>query len=248
MLLDGERLEPLGSGIEVIVSKRHVFWTDTVLLANFTQPKKNDTACDLGCGCGTIPLIWSRDILPKSVLAVEIQTEAYDMARRSVIHNGLEDKISVVNADLRNLKGIAPAAEFSLVVCNPPYKAEGTGIVNPDNSLKAARHECECTINDIVACACTLLRFGGRLCLCQRPERLPDIIEAMRKYKIEPKRLRFVQLNANKPPKLFMIEGRRGGKPGGLKVENTLFLQDENGKCSKEMLKIYGSFAEGHEK
>lgn len=248
MLLDGEKLEPLGNGVEVIVSKHHIFWTDTVLLANFAQPRKNDIACDLGCGCGTIPLIWSREILPKSVLAVEIQKEAYDMAQRSIIHNRLEDRISVVNADLRNLEGVVPAAEFSLVVCNPPYKAEGTGIVNPDNSLKAVRHESECTIDDIAACASRLLQFGGRLCICQRPERLPDITEAMRKYNIEPKRLRFVQLNANKPPKLLMIEGRRGGKRGGLKVENALLLENENGKCSKEMLEIYGSFADGHKK
>lgn len=248
MLLNGEKLEPLGSGVEVIVTKRHLFWTDTILLANFANPRKNDIACDLGCGCGTIPLIWSREVLPKSVFAVEIQYEAFDMARRSVIHNNLEDRISVINADLRNLEGKVPAGEFNLVVCNPPYKAEGTGIVNPNNSLKITRHESNCTIDDIIASASRLLQFGGRLCICQRPERLPDITEAMRKYKIEPKRLRFVQLNTNKPPKLLLIEGRRGGNRGGLKVENTLFLEDENGKCSSEMLKIYGSFADGHKK
>ncbi len=248
MLLEGERLEPLGGGIEVIVSKRHIFWTDTVLLADFAQPRKNDIACDLGCGCGTIPLIWSREVLPQSTLAVEIQKEAYDMARRSFSHNALENRITVVNGDLRRLEGIAPAGRFSLVVCNPPYKAEGTGIVNPDASLKTARHEGECTLDDIAACASRLLQFGGRFCICQRPERLPDITEVMRKYKIEPKRLRFVHLNAGRPPKLLLIEGRRGGKRGCLKVEAPLFLENEDGSCSSEMLEIYGSFADGHEK
>ncbi len=248
MLLEGERLEPLGSGVSVIVSSRHTFWTDTILLADFAQPKKNDIACDLGCGCGTIPLIWSREVLPKSVLAVEIQDEAYNMAKRSISYNGLEETISVIRADLRKLGGIADAAGFSLVVCNPPYKAEGTGIVNPDSSMKTARHEGECTLDDIAACASRLLQFGGRFCICQRPERLPDITEIMRKYNIEPKRLRFVHLNAGRPPKLLLIEGRRGGKRGGLKVEKPLLLENEDGKCSSEMLKIYGSFAEGHGK
>lgn len=250
MLLDGEKFEPLGSGIEVIVSKKHIFWTDTVLLANFAKPKKSDLACDLGCGCGTIPLIWCRDsaTTPKNTLGIEIQQEAYDMAIRSVEHNNLGDKINIVNTDLRNLNGIAPAGVFNLVVCNPPYKAEGTGIVNPDDSLKAARHESKCTIDDITACASRLLQFGGRFCICQRPERLTDIIEAMRKYNIEPKRLRFVQLNTQKAPKLLLIEGRRSGNKGSLKVEPTLFLEDDNGKCSKEMIEIYGSFADGHEK
>lgn len=250
MLLDGEKLEPLGNGIEVIVSKRHIFWTDTVLLANFAKPKRSDIACDLGCGCGTIPLIWCRDSVtaPKSILGIEIQQEAYDMAIRSVEHNHLGDKINIINADLRNLNGIAPLGVFNLVVCNPPYKAEGTGIVNPDDSLKTARHESECTIDDITACASRLLQFGGRFCICQRPERLPDIMEAMRKYNIEPKRLRFVQLNTQKAPKLLLIEGRRSGNKGSLKVESTLLLEDDNGKCSKEMLEIYGSFADGHGK
>lgn len=250
MLLDGEKLEPLGNGIKVIVSKRHIFWTDTVLLASFAKPKKNDLACDLGCGCGTIPLIWCRtpETAPKKIFGIEIQYEAYDMALRSVEYNKLVDKINILNADLKKLNGIVPAGVFNLVVCNPPYKAEGTGIVNPDSSLKAARHESECTIDDICACAARLLQFGGRFCICQRPERLPDITEAMRKYNIEPKRLRFVQLNTKKAPKLLLIEGRRGGNRGGLMLEPTLLLEDENGNCSQEMLEIYGSFAEGHKK
>lgn len=250
VLNEGERLEPLGNGVEVIVSKRHLFWTDTILLASFSSPKKNDLACDLGCGCGTVPLLWCRkpETTPKKTLGIEIQHEAYSMAQRSVEHNNLGEKISLLNADLRKLDGLVPFGTFSLVVCNPPYKAEGTGIVNPDSSLKTARHESECTADDIAACASRLLQFGGRFCLCQRPERLPDITEALRKYNIEPKRLRFVQLNSKKAPKLLLIEGRRGGKKGGLRVEPALLLEDDSGGCSREMLEIYGSFAYGYEK
>ena len=123
------------NGIKIIVSGEHKFWTDTVLLANFAMPKKNDKACDLGTGCGAIPLIWSRNNIPKHVTAVEIQENACSMLERSIELNKIEN-ISVINADLRELDGLVKYSSYDMVVCNPPYKAVGTGIVNPDDSLK----------------------------------------------------------------------------------------------------------------
>ncbi|MDD6489186.1 MAG: methyltransferase [Clostridia bacterium] len=246
MLKDGEKLEPLGNGIKVIVSDEHRFWTDTVLLANFSMPHKNDKACDLGSGCGAIPLIWSRDGIPKKVTAVEIQSNACSMLERSIEYNSLQDKIDVINEDLCNLKGKVEFSSYDLVVCNPPYKAAGTGIVNPENAHKIARHEELCTMDDIAQTAAKLLNFSGKLCMCQRPERLSDVILSMRKYGIEPKRLRFVQQRANKAPKLFLIEGRRGGRPNGLIVEPVLFIEKEDGCFSDEMLEIYGAYKEAY--
>ena len=161
------------------------------------------------------------------------------MARRSVELNGL-DNISVVNADLKELKGVLPFGSFDLVCCNPPYKESGTGIKNPDGEKLLARHEEGCTIGDICLAAKNLLQFGGRFVMCQRPERLADVLEAMRSNDLEPKRLRFVQQRPEKPPKLFLVEGRRGGKKGGLVTESTLFIE------SDEMLGIYGSYKEGY--
>lgn len=246
MLKDGEKLEPLGNGIKVIVSKNHGFWTDTVLLADFSMPKKNDKACDLGTGCGAIPLIWSRDSVPKSVTAVEIQSEACSMFERSIKYNALENKIDVINADFCDLSGKVEFSSYDLVVCNPPYKAAGTGIVNPDKSHKIARHEEFCTMDDIAHTAAKLLNFSGRFCMCQRPERLSDVIVSMRNYGIEPKRLRFVQQRPNKAPKLFLIEGRRGGKPNGLIIEPVLFIEKDGGEFSDEMIKIYGAYKEDY--
>lgn len=246
LLLNGEKLEPLGSGIRVIVSKNHSFGTDTVLLANFSRPRKNDRACELGTGCGAIPLIWSRNNIPKSVDAVDIQNEACSMLERSIMLNGLEGRINVLNSDLCELKGKLEFSSYDLVVCNPPYKAAGTGIVNPHSSHKIARHEFMCTMDDIAEAASGLLNFSGRLCMCQRPERLSDIICSMRKYKIEPKRLRFVQQRISKAPKLFLIEGRRGGNPNGLIVEPTLFIENESGTLSEEMIEIYGAYKEAY--
>lgn len=239
MIKNGEHLEPLGNGIRIIVSDLFRFSTDTIILADFAKPRKGIKAVDLGTGCGTIPLLWSRSDKTTSITAVELQPEGADMARRSVELNGL-DNISVVNADLKELKGVLPFGSFDLVCCNPPYKESGTGIKNPDGEKLLARHEEGCTIGDICLAAKNLLQFGGRFVMCQRPERLADVLEAMRSNDLEPKRLRLVQQRPEKPPKLFLVEGRRGGKKGGLVTESTLFIE------SDEMLGIYGSYKEGY--
>lgn len=240
----GEKKEPLGSGTYVLVTDEHHFSTDTILLAHFCAPKKHEYAVELGSGCGTISLIWARDGLTKGITAVEIQQNACELMRRSVEMNGFGDKITVLNEDLRRLNGIIPFGSVDLVACNPPYKLGGSGIVNPLQAHKLARHECTCTAEDIITTAVSLLRFGGRLCLCQRPERLTDIMALMRKNSIEPKRLRFVQQRKTKEPKLFMIEGKKGANPGGLIVMPTLFIEDDKGGFSQEMMNIYGSYKE----
>lgn len=239
-----ERKEPLGNGTYVLVTDEHHFSTDTILLANFCAPKKHETAVELGSGCGTISLIWARDGLTKGITAVEIQQNACELMKRSVIMNGFEDKITVLNKDLRSLKGVIPFGSADLVACNPPYKFGGSGIVNPLEAHKLARHECTCTARDITEAASSLLRFGGRFCMCQRPERLTDIISLMRENHLEPKRLRFVQQRKSKEPKLFMIEGKKGANPGGLAVMPTLFIEDGQGGFSQEMLDIYGTYKE----
>jgi tRNA1(Val) A37 N6-methylase TrmN6 len=245
MLKNGEHFEPLGNGIEIIVSDLFHFSTDTILLADFAKPKANSKAVDLGTGCGTIPLLWARSNKSAEINAVEIQHQGYDMTSRSIIHNGI-DNIKAINCDLKKLKGVLPFGYFDLVSCNPPYKEIGTGIKNPDEEKLIARHEDSCTIDDITLCAKNLLQFGGRFCMCQRPERLTDVLLSMRKNDLEPKRLRFVQQRESKNPKLFLVEGRRGSKPSSLVVEKTLFIEDSTGDFSQEMKDIYGSYKEDY--
>lgn len=245
MLKTDEHFEPLGNGIEVIVSKIHRFGTDTVLLADFSKPKEWENACELGSGCGAISFIWCREKPPKHITAVELQSDGADMISRGAKHNGLESRIDVLNEDLRNLSVLTPGS-FDVVACNPPYKQHGGGIINPEQGRLLARHEYTCTIEDVCKSAARLLRFGGRLCICQRPERLSDIICAMRESGIEPKRLRLVQQRKNKAPKLFLIEGKKGGKCGGLVVGDTLLIENENGGWSDEMIEIYGDYKTGH--
>lgn len=241
--MENINLEPLGNGIKIYVSKSYHFSTDTILLADFAAPKHGKKCVDLGTGCGTIPLLWLKRDQSLSVDAVEIQKNACELAQKSAGLNGIsEDNLRIHNADLRELKGKLPFGYYDLVACNPPYKLGGSGITNPESEKLIARHECECTLDDICGAASSLLQFGGRLCVCQRPERLADVMESMRKFNIEPKRLRLVQQRKSKAPKLFLLEGRKNGNRGFLDVLPTLFIEDERGDFSAEMLEIYGDY------
>lgn len=245
------RLEPLGSGIKIYVSDAHHFTTDTILLANFSAPKNGERIVELGSGCGTIPLLTIRDSSPASITALEIQEEAVELLQKSLsynLENGI-DKASLItplHGDIREIKELLPAGESDLVVCNPPYKLPGSGITNPDESKKTARHETECTLDDICSAAEWLLRFGGRFVMCQRPERLTDVLGCMRDHGMEPKKLRFVQGRADKAPKLFLCEAKRGAKRGYMDVMPALIVEDEN-RFTDEMRQIYGCYKDGYD-
>ncbi len=245
VLMNDIHREPLGNGIEVYVSESYRFSTDTVLLADFSKQPHTKKRADLGSGCGVIPLLWLRDDPGLSVTAVELQENACELLRKSVAFNHLEERLTVCCADLRDLKGRLPFGAFDAVACNPPYKQDGTGLKNPESAKLIARHEAECTLDDVCGAASRLLQFGGKFFLCQRPERLPDVTESMRRFDLEPKRLRFVQQRKSKAPKLFLIEGRKGGRRGFLDVMPTLFIEDESGGLSKEMTEIYGCYRLG---
>lgn len=244
MLKEGEHFEPLGENISVIVSDENHFSTDTILLADFASPKKYEKVIELGSGCGTIPLIWCRNNPPKSITAVELQPEGADMLKRSVEYNSLNGIINVINGDLRNLDGLVEFGSFDMVVMNPPYKIGGGGVVNPEKQKQIARHETECTLDDITSTAARLLRFGGRFCICQRPERLTDVLFSMREAGIEPKKLRMVQQRTSKAPKLFLAEGKRGANKGGLVTLPVLLIEGDNFEFSQEMINIYGEYKE----
>lgn len=242
VLNEGERIDPLGGGLSVIVSKDHIFGTDAVLLASFSSIRKRDVACDLGSGCGIIPLLWCKK-QTGSLTAVEIQKKACFQLERSLRLNGLCERVKVVNHDLRELGGVLPFGAFDLVTMNPPYKKVGAGIESASESDRIARHETMCGIDDCCAAAAKLLRFGGRLCLCHRPERLCDVLESMRRHKLEPKRLRFVSKNGGSAPWLFLVEGRLGAK-SFINIEKNLYIEAPDGRMSEELKEIMGNYAE----
>ena len=144
-------------------------------------------------------------------------------------------------SDLRELKGVLPNEYYDIVSINPPYKKLGTGIVNEGEDYKNARHEFNCTLTDAACAASKLLKFGGRFCICQRPERLPDIFEAMRKFKIEPKSMREVIQRIGKEPSLVLVEGKKGSAPG-FRINPPLILEDENGNYTPEAEELFNSY------
>lgn len=231
--------EKVGEGLFVCVSKNHRFGTDSVLLANFSSAKNKDLVCDLGTGCGIIPILLHKYYNPRKIYAIDIQKSAVELAKQSVKISGLEDKITVKNSDLKSASDL-PESFFDLVVCNPPYKALGSGVASKTKSDLIARHEYLCCMEDVCFAAKRLLKFGGRLCMSQRTERLPDTICAMRKFNIEPKLIRFCAKNKDSSPWMFLIEGRKGGGRF-LKVLPVLSIYEQSGEFSKEVKKIYSA-------
>ena len=211
--------------------------TDSFLLADFTALKRGLRVCDLGAGIGLIGLLLLNRCPDLSVHGVELQSEAADMLQRNIDANALSDRFFLHRADLRALKGVLPAGETDLVVCNPPYFKSGSGGKASGAVRQAAREENTCTIAEVCAAAAYLLRWGGTFSLVFRPERLADLLCAMRAAGIEPKRLRFVEKQAGSAPILILAEGRRGGNPG-LRYEPPLVIYDGSGRESAEMDRI----------
>ena len=237
------KYEYLGSGVRVAVSKEHSFGTDAVLLADFASPKRNEKACDLGTGCGIIPMIWCRNGQAKEITAVELQEKGFLQTCESIRISSVEDKVRAVNHDLKDIKSVLGHASMDIVTMNPPYKAADAGIKSVAKAELIARHEVECNLDDICSTAAYLLNFGGRLCMCNRPERLSDMIVAMKNNGIEPKRLRLVSKTPYTRPWLFLIEGRKGGKPF-MNIDPLLIMYGEDGELSKEVTDIYGEYKE----
>lgn len=239
-LSDKEHIEYIDSSLQLIVSDAHTFGTDALLLAVFASPKKRQKVCDFGTGCGIIPFYWLSHGV-ENVNAVEIQEKACDQLSRSIKLNSLESRFNLIKGDLKDLKGKLPFGEFDVVTMNPPYTAIGKGIISSSVADKTARHETDLTLDELCESAAKLLKFGGKFCICLRPERLTEAFTSMKNAKIEPKRLRFVTQRTGKAPWLFLLEGKRG-RNSGIIVEKELLIEKEDGTPSDEMLEILGNY------
>lgn len=231
--------EYLGGGISAFISEAHGFGTDAVLLADFANPSKKSVCCDLGAGCGIIPLLWCRKEGGK-ITCVEISEQACEQIRLAVEENSLSQRLTVINSDLRDLKGKVENGSFDIVTMNPPYKAKGTGIESVSEADRIARHGVECTLDDMCSAASKLLKYSGRLCVCLRPERTAELFKSMQKFKIEPKRLRYVSKCHGATPWLVLCEGRLGGNPG-MTVEPQFAVYEGN-EYSPAMKEIYADY------
>ena len=212
--------------------------TDTFLLSSLPKLKRGLRVCDLGCGTGLLGLLLLQRQQDLSVTGLDIQPEAVALAERAAAENGLTDRLTFHAHDLRQVKSLFPTGSFDLVVCNPPYYPPRSGAMVETDAIRTARSEVTCTPEELCASAAYLLRWGGSFCLVHKPERLTDLLCALRTAAMEPKRLRFVSATADRAPSLILIEGRRGGKPG-LTVEPPLILQNPDGSPTDEVDAIY---------
>ena len=215
------------------------FGLDAVLLSDFANIKNKHRVVDLCTGTGIIPFLAYGKYNPKEVIGLEIQDDMVEMANRSSELNDITDIVKFVHGDLKDKKLIDSLGKFDVVTVNPPYKLNNAGIVNPNDKLAIARHEVMCTLEDVIIASRRLLKDNGRMFIVHRPERLADIFGLMRKYKIEPKRVRMVQPNTKKAPNIVLVEGQRDGG-AFLKWEETLYVYDDNGNYSEEIDRIYG--------
>ena len=240
-LEENERIDDLEfKNLKVIQNKNgFCFGMDAVLLSDFAKNiKRNATVLDLGTGTGIIPILLCGKTELKKVIGVEIQEEVAKMAKKSILLNSLEGRFEILNCNIKELNKIYKKQTFDVIVTNPPYKKQDSGIVNENEKKVISRHEITANLEDFIKIAKDLLKDKGELYMVHKPERLVDIFELMRKYRIEPKVLKMVCPNKNKEPNLVLIKGVKNAKPF-LKIEKNLYVYDTENKYTKEILEIY---------
>ena len=241
LLKENEKIDDLEyKNLKIIQNKNgFCFGIDSVLLSDFAKKiKNNSNVLDLGTGTGIISILLCGKTKLKHITGIEIQKEVADMANRSIKLNNLENRAEIINEDIKNLSKIFPANSFDAIVTNPPYKKENTGLVSKDKIQLISRHEVMCTIEDIAKISASLLNSNCSIYMVHRPDRIIDIIESFRKYKLEPKIIRFVYPKINKEPNLVLIKATKGAKEF-LKIEKPLIVYNEDGTYTDEILEIY---------
>lgn len=236
--MEGPRWEALRpGGLRFVYGNgQHPPGLDSFLLASLPKLKPGWKVCDLGCGTGLLGLLLLQRRRELTVTGLDIQPEAVRLGKLAAAENRVEDRLFFRLEDLR--KTALPAGSFDLAVCNPPYFPPSAGPLPKGEARRTARTEETCTLEDVCRAAGRLLRWGGAFCLVHKPERLTDLLCALRGEGLEPKRLRLVSLRPERAPSLLLLEARRGGKPG-LAVEEPLILENPDGSPTAELNRIY---------
>lgn len=240
-LKQNERIDDLEyKGLRIIQNTEgFCFGIDSVLLTDFAKEiKPSSKVIDLGSGTGIIPILLSAKTKNTNFIGIEIQEDVAEMASRSIELNHLENRIKIENDSISNLKAKYEKGSFDVVTTNPPYKKLNTGLVNENSQKLISRHEITASLEDFIEITSYLLKDFGEFYMVHRPDRLVDIIYLMRYYNIEPKKIRFVYPNRQKPTNLILIKGVKCGKPF-LKYEDNLYVYDEDGNYTEEILRIY---------
>lgn len=241
ILGENEKIDDLQlDGLKIIQNTNwFCFGIDSVLLSDFAKNIKNNSRIvDLGTGTGIIALLMSAKTNSKEIVGVEIQKEVANMAKRSVALNNLENKIKIINEDLKKIDTILETGEYDVIVTNPPYMKLNSGLQNENNEKLISRHEVECNLEDIARISYKLLKNNGEIYMVHRPDRLVDIMEIFRKYKLEIKEMRLVFPNPHSQANLVLLKAVKNANPF-LKVDEPLYIYKAKGEYSEEILKIY---------
>ena len=240
-LKENERIDDLEyEGLKIIQnSKWFCFGIDSVLLSDFAKKiKLNSKVLDIGTGTGIIPILLSKKSKAKKFYAVEIQNDVAEMAKRSIFLNKLEDKIEIINDNIKNINNYLLNNTIDAIVTNPPYKKISTGKTNLEENKLISRHEIECNLEEILKISSKLLKPKGEFYMVHRTERLGEIIYKLKQNKLEPKQIRLIHSNIEKESKMVLIKAVKGGNEF-VKVDKPLVIYDKDGNYTQEILKIY---------
>ena len=235
-----ERIDTLLNGNKIFQdTDSFLYGIDAVLLADFTARccKKNDFVVDLCSGNGIVPLLLEHKISAGKIVGVEIQKNSALLAQKSMELNYLQEKISFLNGDLKEINKNLKKHCANIVSCNPPYMIFNHGRLNPSDAKTIARHEISCTLEDVVVCADYLLKPKGSFCMIHRPFRLPEIFLCLNKHHLEPKRMQLILPFEGREPNLVLVEARKNASPS-LKIEPPVAVRNKYGKYTEEILRI----------
>lgn len=229
------------NNLKIVQNKDYFnFSLESILLPNFVEITPNTKKIiDFCTGNVPIPLVLSTRT-KSEIYAVEIQKEIYELAKETITINNLENRIKLLNSDVKEIYNDFETDTFDLITCNPPYfKKQDDSLINENIIKSIARHEILIELEDIIKISKKLLKNGGSLSIVHRTDRLIEIIDLMKKHNIEPKRLQFIYPKRNKKSNLIMIDGRKNGSTG-LTVLNPLVVHNDDGSYTEEVLKMFG--------
>ena len=240
ILKENERIDDLDvNGFRIIQNPFcFCFGMDAVLLANFVRVNPKAKGLDIGTGTGVVPLILTAKNRGAHWTGLEVQPNMADMASRSVKLNDAEDKISIVEGDVKNVRELFEPGQFGVITSNPPYMKPNSGLQSGSETINISRAEIMATLEDVVSAASYLLKTSGTFAMVHRPARLPEIMDILLKYRLEPKRMQLVQPTVDKEANLVLIECvKEAGKE--LRLLPTLIVYKENGDYTEELLSYY---------
>ncbi len=235
-----ERIDDLErDGLKIIQNPdKFCFGMDAVLLTGFARVRQGEVLVDIGTGTGVIPILMTGKGAGRMHYGLEIQEDMAEMAARSVTLNGLDERVKIICCDVNQSDKVIEGQSADVITCNPPYMNDRHGLQNDNRSMAISRHEIACTLDDVLREGARMLKSGGRYYMVHRPYRMADVITSMRKYRLEPKRMRFVYPFEDKEANMILIEAAKDGNPF-LKIERPLIVYKSQGEYTEEVKQLY---------